>query len=62
MEVLFMILIALSAGVTATLAKFLDDKLPEIRQPFGFFLIIFLGVFGFGVFVLLTWILEWINF
>lgn len=61
-DVLILVLVFISCGVTAGLAKYLDNKLPLLPQPLGLFLLLFLGAFGFAVFVLLTWILEWLNF
>ena len=63
-DVLILVLVFISAITTMGLSQYIEEKFPNypIREPFGLLLLIFLGVFGFGFFILLTWILEWINF
>lgn len=56
-EVLILVLIVISALATIALASILDG----IHLPPVLFLIL-TGAFGFGFFVLLCWILEWVNF
>ena len=64
MEVLFLILVVIAGVATSALSQYIEERFPNypLRQPFGFLLLIFLGAFGVGVFLLLLWILEWINF